>query len=283
MEMDGIHLMKNNNYPMISVITCTFNSEKYLKKALESIQKQTYKNIEHIINDSYSTDKTLEIIKKYIEQNENGYSIKFIQSQPNGVANALNVATKEATGDIIHYLHSDDYYLKKESLEEAASYFMKNPNLVWLTGNFLVEIKGRIIAIPQTHLLRINPEKALSAMNIISHENTFMRREAVQLYGGFSEDKNSVVEYSLWLRLIKDYKPLIVNDEFTVFIIHKGSTSTGSVIKFSKAVLRAFKTQRKEKIFPLIGYYEDNDFYHQYKKIIEKVKEFRSLFDFENF
>ena len=154
---------------------------------------------------------------------------------------------------------------------------------MWLTGNFLVEIKGKIIAIPQTHLLRINPEKALSAMNIISHENTFMRREAVLLYGGFNEDKNAVVEYSLWLKLIKDYKPLIENDEFTVFIIHKGSTSTGSLIKFSKAILRAFKTQRKEKIFPLIGYYEDHNFYYQYKKIVEKVREFMSLFDFENF
>ena len=281
--MDGIHLMKKDNYPLISIITCTFNSEKYLKKALESVQGQTYKNVEHIINDSYSTDRTLEIIKTYIEQNKKEYRIKFIQSPPSGVANALNVATKEATGDIIHYLHSDDYYYKNESLEKAASYFIKNPNLVWLTGNFLVEIKGKKIIIPQTHLLRINPERALSAMNIISHENTFMKREAVQLYGGFNEDKNSVVEYSLWLKLIQDYEPLIVNDEFTVFIIHKGSTSTGSVIKFSKAVLRAFNTQRKEKIFPLIGYYEDNEFYNEYKRILEKVKEFKSLLDFENY
>ena len=279
--MDGIHLMEKDRYPLISIITCTFNSEKYLNKSLESVQKQTYKNIEHIINDSYSTDKTLEIIKNYIEQNEKEYNIKFIQSPPGGVANALNITTKEATGDIIHYLHSDDYYYKKESLEKAASYFIENPNLVWLTGNFLIEIKGKIIAIPQTHLLRINPEKALSAMNIISHENTFVRREAIQLFGGFNEDKNYVVEYSLWLKLIQDHKPLIVDNEFTVFIIHKGSTSTGSVIKFSKAVLRAFKTQRKEKVFPLIGYYEDNNFYYQYKKIVEKVKEFRSLFDFE--
>ena len=69
MEMDGIQLMKKNNCPLISIITCTFNSEKFLEKALESVQRQTYKNIEHIINDSYSTDKTLEIIKTYIEQN----------------------------------------------------------------------------------------------------------------------------------------------------------------------------------------------------------------------
>ncbi|RLE00589.1 MAG: hypothetical protein DRJ13_08260, partial [Bacteroidetes bacterium] len=269
---DGIHKMKTNNYPLISIITCTFNSEKYLKKALESVQNQTYKNIEHIINDSYSTDKTLEIIKKYIELNKNEYSIKFIQSQPKGVANALNVATSEATGDVVHFLHSDDYYYKKDSLEKAASYFMKNPNLIWLTGNFLVEIKRFKIAIPLTHLLRINPEKALSVMNIISHENTFMSREAIQLYGGFNEDKNFVVEYSLWLKLMRDCKPLIVNDEFTVFIIHKGSTSTGSLLKFSKAIQRAFKTQRKERVFPLIGYYEDNNIYCQIKRITNMLR-----------
>ncbi len=273
MEMDGILLMKSRNDPTISIITCTYNSEKYLKKALESVRKQTYKNIEHIINDSYSTDKTLEIIEKYIEQNKKEYCIKFIQSQPNGVANALNVATKEATGDIIHYLHSDDYYYKEESLEKVASHFIKNSNLMWLTGNFLVEIKDKIIVIPQTYLLKVNPERALSVMNIISHENTFMRREAVELYGGFNEDGKFVVEYSLWLKLIKDYKPLIVNDVFTVFIIHKGSTSTGSIIKFSKAILRAFRTQRKEKIFPLIGCYEDMGPFIQYMKFMEKVKD----------
>ncbi|MBW2120075.1 MAG: glycosyltransferase [Deltaproteobacteria bacterium] len=272
MDMDGNQTMKTNNYPLISIITCTFNSEKYLKKALESVQNQTYKNIEHIINDSYSTDKTLEIIKKYIEQNQNAYSIKLVQSQPRGVANALNVATSEATGDVVHFLHSDDYYNKNDSLEKAASYFMKNPNLIWLTGNFLVEIKRFKVAIPLTHLLRINPEKALSVMNIISHENTFMRREAIQLYGGFNEDKNFVVEYSLWLKLMRDCKPLIVNDEFTVFIIHKGSTSTGSLLKFSKAIQRAFKTQRKERVFPLIGYYEDNNIYYQFKAITKFVR-----------
>jgi glycosyltransferase involved in cell wall biosynthesis len=65
----------------ISVITCTFNSEKYLKNALKSVESQTYQPIEHIINDAYSTDSTLEIIQEYIERNKNRYSIKFIQSE----------------------------------------------------------------------------------------------------------------------------------------------------------------------------------------------------------
>jgi glycosyltransferase involved in cell wall biosynthesis len=274
--------MRNNKNITISVVTCTFNSEKYLKGALESIENQTYKNIEHIINDSYSTDTTLEIIQEYIERNKVQYNIKFIQSEPKGVGNALNVATRVATGDLIHYLHSDDYYLNKHSLEKVAFRFSENPNLVWLTGNFLVEVSGKRISIPQTYLLRANPEIALSVMNIISHENTFMKREAVQMYGGFNESKNDVVEYGLWLNLIKDYKPLIVNDEFTVFIIHKGSKSTGSLIKFFKAVLRAFHTQRKEKVFPLIGYYADKSFYKQYRQIVKNIVKFESLLDIKD-
>ena len=261
----------------ISVITCTFNSEKYLKNAFKSIESQTYQPIEHIINDSFSTDSTLEIIQEYIERNKNRYSIKFIQSEPKGVGNALNVATKEATGEIIHFLHSDDYYLNQSSLKKVAEIFNNRPDLGWLTGNFLIEFAGRKVVIPQTRLLRMNPETALSFMNFISHENTFMKRDFVQRYGGFNEGKNEVVEYSLWLNMLKDYRPLIIDDEYTVFIIHKGSTSTGSFLKFSKAIMRAFNTQRKEKVFPLIGYYADNSFYNRWKLFIKKtIKSFPS-------
>ena len=108
-------------------------------------------------------------------------------------------------------------------------------------------------------------------MNIISHENTFMKREFANQYGGFNEGKNEVVEYSLWLRLIRDHKPLVVDDVFTVFIIHKGSTSTGSLLKFSKAILRAFHTQNKEKVFPLLGYYPENRAYIRTKAFLGKV------------
>jgi hypothetical protein len=149
--------------------------------------------------------------------------------------------------------------------------FSERPNLVWMTGNFLVEIKGKRFSIPHTHLIRLNPKMALSFMNLISHENTFMRRDAIQNYGGFNETKNDVVEYSLWLHLIREHEPLIVNDEYTIFIIHKGSTSTGNIFKFFKAVLRAFHTLTKEKVFPVYGYYGDKKFYLSAKQFFRKL------------
>jgi glycosyltransferase involved in cell wall biosynthesis len=259
-------------YPVISIITCTYNSEIFLPKTLASVQTQTYKNIEHIINDSYSADGTLEIIHEYIEQNKNEYPIKLIQSPPGGVAKALNVASKQATGDILHYLHSDVYYTKNTSLECAATYFMENPDLVWLTGKLLVEFKGKKIFLPNTLPLKVHAEKALTITNFVSHENTFLRREALASSGLFNEDRRYPVEYGLWLNLVRDDKPLVVNEAFTVFIIHSGSTSTGSVFKFSKALLRGVNTLRKEKIIPIVGYYEDHPIYHQYRRLAKRVR-----------
>jgi Glycosyl transferase family 2 len=225
-----------------------------------------------VINDSFSTDGTMTIIKDYIARNEGRYPIKLIQTEPHGVANALNHATEAATGDIIHYLHSDDYYDSPDALERAAGYFLANPEIVWITGNFYVEVRGEQNIIPHSQFLKVNPAKAISMMNIIHHENTFMKREAVNTYGGFCEDKNMNVEYRMWLRLIQNHQPLVVNDQFTVFIIHSGSTSTGNIILFSKSILRAFNTLQQEKVFPFIGYYEDTELYEQYNIIVERAQ-----------
>ena len=269
--------MSEGPYPLISVVTCAYNSEPFLRQALDSVERQTYPHIEHIINYSPSSDATLAILEAYITRNHGRYPIKMIQSDPKGVGHALNIATQEATGDIVHYLHADDYYLNDHVLVKVTQHFRADPALVWLTGNFVVEWKGRRIVLPQTHILQPNLALALSMMNFISHENTFMKTEAVREYGGFNETKDDVVEYSLWLKLLRDHRPLIVNDEFTVFIIHKGSTSTGNMFKLMKAIRRAFHTQRKEQVFPLVGRYAERRSYQQARSLLKRIAFWRSL------
>ncbi|MBI9045349.1 MAG: glycosyltransferase [Anaerolineaceae bacterium] len=263
--------------PTISVVTCTYNSKKFLLKALHSMESQTYPYIEHIINDSFSTDGSMEMIESYKKRNQSKYPIKVIHTEPHGVAKALNIATNAASGNIIHYLHSDDYYDRPDALEQAASYFINDPDLVWMTGNFYIEFKGEKLIIPHSHLLKIKPETSISLMNVIHHENTFVKKNAVINYGGFCENKAMNVEYRLWLRLIKDHKPLVVNNQFTIFIIHQGSTSTGNIVQFSKAILRGFNTLQQEKVFPFIGYYEDKEFFKNFEKIHSSTQKFMSL------
>ena len=102
----------------ISIITCALNSEITIKKSIRSVQKQSYKNIEHLIIDGGSTDKTLEIIRKIKKKNLNLYS-----SKDNGFYDALNKGIKFTTGNIVGVLHSDDFYRSDNVIEIVAGIF----------------------------------------------------------------------------------------------------------------------------------------------------------------
>jgi glycosyltransferase involved in cell wall biosynthesis len=74
--------MLSQPYPKISVVTCVFNSEPFLRQALDSVEAQTYGNIEHILNYSPSTDGTLAILEAYMQRNQGRYPIKLVTSEP---------------------------------------------------------------------------------------------------------------------------------------------------------------------------------------------------------
>lgn len=259
--------------PKISVITCTYKvKENYLRKSLQSIEHQTYKNIEHIFNDSSNDPRTLKIIADYTERNKEKYTVKLIQSQPKGVANALNTAYPHATGDLVHFLHSDDYYFTHNALEKVAHFFRENPGATWLTGNFAVSLEGKTLKFPITKVLSLSPRRILSTMIWISHENTFMKTELLSRYGGFNEGVKGPVEYRLWLRMIRDQKLHTVNDYFTCSHIHKGSTSRGNAKAIFVSLAECLKTLHREKIIFGIGHREDTTAYKTLKAISGNAK-----------
>ena len=87
----------------ISLITVTYNSEKYLSHCIESVQKQDYADIEHIIVDGKSTDNTVSIIKKY----EGGIA-KWVSESDKGRYDAINKGMAMATGEVIGLLNGMD-------------------------------------------------------------------------------------------------------------------------------------------------------------------------------
>ena len=96
----------------VSIITTSFNSEKTILETIESVNNQTYSNIEHIFIDGLSTDNTLDII------NENSKRSKIIISEKdNGIYDAMNKGILNSSGDIICILNSDDIYYDKNSVE----------------------------------------------------------------------------------------------------------------------------------------------------------------------
>ena len=110
---------------MITVLTPTYNRAKYLNKAYESLVIQTNKNFEWIIVDDGSTDDT----KKYVSkiQKENKIKIKYFYKENGGKHTALNLGTKEAKGELILVLDSDDY-LTNNAIELCNKYWKKYKN-----------------------------------------------------------------------------------------------------------------------------------------------------------
>ena len=87
----------------ISIVTVSLNQGKYIEDAIQSVLKQNYKNFEHIIIDGFSTDNTIEILKKYKH-------LDWISERDEGQSDALNKGFKKCTGDVIGWLNSDDWY-----------------------------------------------------------------------------------------------------------------------------------------------------------------------------
>ena len=99
---------KNRQFPKISIITVTYNSEETIEDTIKSVKSQSYEQIEHIIIDGVSSDNTLKIVNNYSE------SISLVVSEPDdGIYDAFNKGLKKATGDIIAIINSDDVLFDK--------------------------------------------------------------------------------------------------------------------------------------------------------------------------
>ena len=133
------------NSPMVSILMTVFNEEKYISEAIESTIKQTYSNIELIIIDDGSTDKTVEIIKKYLDNNK----IRFYQPGKVGKVAAFNLAFSKSKGDFICFFAGDDILLKnsiekrvapiKEILTNPVISFCKIKSRCILSANYIID------------------------------------------------------------------------------------------------------------------------------------------------
>jgi len=108
----------------VSIITVTFNCISVINDCLESIKAQEYKDIEHIVVDGASTDKTLSLLNAKRDQIQ-----VLISEKDKGIYDAMNKGINLAKGDIIGFLNSDDIYASNNVLSKVASLFNNNPML----------------------------------------------------------------------------------------------------------------------------------------------------------
>jgi glycosyltransferase involved in cell wall biosynthesis len=230
----------------ISIITPSLNQKEYIEKTILSVREQNYPNYEHIIIDGKSTDGTLDILKKF--KNE----ITYISEKDTGQANAINKGLRMASGDILAFINSDDYYLPN-TFNSIISAF-QNHSAGWLIGDYKIidslgnEIHNFVIKYKKT-LREMDKIKLFYLANYIPQPSTFWKRNFLIASGYFNEKYTYAFDYEYWLRLYKIETPIIIRNELSAFRIHQSSKGSQDYELQLDEEIRILKEQRVDKFF----------------------------------
>ncbi|MBD2001069.1 glycosyltransferase [Leptolyngbya sp. FACHB-541] len=190
------------NLPRISIITPSYNQGHFIEETIRSVLDQNYPNLEYIIIDGGSTDNTIEIIKKYESR-----ITYWVSETDRGQTHAINKGITKATGGILAYLNSDDYYLPG-TLFKVAEHFRQFPKTDLLHGRCrYVNEQGEKIG---EHLGSIQSfEEIIDLWGVWWQERQFVQPEVfwskriTDQIGQFCEDLHYVMDYEYWCRILQ--------------------------------------------------------------------------------
>lgn len=179
----------------LSIITPSYNHGRFIRQTIESVLNQDYSNYEHIIIDGGSTDDTIDILKEYSHLN-------WISESDNGAANAINKGIGIASGEIIAWLNSDDYY-EKNIFFNIINAFQKNNNIGLVYGNLTyITENGVIKRKEKTDIYNYDKLVKVSA-DFIRQPCTFFRKSILDEVGELDESLKCVFDYDLILKMLK--------------------------------------------------------------------------------
>lgn len=214
----------------ISIITITYNSEKTLEETIQSVVSQNYDNLEYLIIDGGSTDKTLDIVNKYKDK------IDVVISEPDkGISDAFNKGIRNATGEIIGIINSDDLLLSGALQILAENYDSK---IGVYRGNTIVwndETNYKIVAKPTMKFPLYSLKK-----RIVCHPSTFVTKKAYNDYGMFKESFKYMMDVDLLMRLYKN-KVLFKCVDSDLAAFRLGGATSNSYKKKIDEVRRLYK------------------------------------------
>ncbi len=204
--------------PTITVITPSYNQGQFIRQTVESVLSQDYPRLDYIIMDGGSTDETLAVIDPYKAQ------LTLVSEPDQGQTDAINKGLRRATGEIVCWLNSDDYFLPG-ALRAVGTYFANHTDTVWLTADCLiVNAVGQSIQQPirqYKKLLRsLSNHAYLGLTNAVCQPATFWRRSVHDRVGYLDESLHFTMDYDFWLRLARENPPAVLHQPTSAFRIH---------------------------------------------------------------
>lgn len=231
--------------PKISVVTPSLDQGRFLERTIRSVFEQDYPTIEYIIMDGGSTDRSVEIIRRFAKH------LAYWASGPDGGQSAaINSGWRRASGDVLAWLNSDDYYLPG-TLRWAGEYFARNPR-VWVAygQGIAVDSSGAALKILGRPY---NRRAMVLSGNCIPQPAAFIRREAIEAVGLLDESLNYLMDMDLFLRIGSIRPPVFVVRPAAAMTTHQAAKTIRArkAMAMERALVRLRYARTYEK--PLVG------------------------------
>ena len=182
----------------VTIITVSYNSEKTIEDTFLSVLNQSFRPLEYVLVDGGSTDRTMDIVQKYISVfKENGIDFWFKSETDEGISDAFNKGIWKSSGDIIGIINSDDC-LAEEAIEHIVNTFDDETDVV--CGDCVWVDKVNNLQYVRKSKLKL---KKLKYEMVLMHPTCFVRKRAYEKYGVFDINLRYVMDKELMARFYK--------------------------------------------------------------------------------
>ncbi|HBY58158.1 MAG TPA: hypothetical protein DEG96_09960 [Candidatus Atribacteria bacterium] len=229
------------NSPKISICIPTYNRAKFIREAIDSVLKQTFRDFELIVVDNCSTDNTQEIVKAFDDGR-----LRYVCNERNlGVIGNYNKCISLARGDYICIIHSDDMLLPR-FLEVQSAILDKNSDVGLVHSNCsYIDEQGVAFSqsiFPSTDYIKDGEEemKDLVLDNHIVMSAAIVRKSCYDLLGGYNEKIPWVSDWEMWLRICLKWKIAYIGKVLCLYRRHQMSGTTG-IINLNLAGMEEYK------------------------------------------
>lgn len=256
---------------LVSVIIPCYNDHKYILKAIDSINQQTYKNVEIFVIDDGSDETTKQILRSIKQAN------LFVLHQPNGgPSNARNNGVKEAKGEFILTLDADDYF-EPSFLEKALLILENSPRIGLVTCNGYIFNENGIIG-------KIISKKGSASDFLFSNTafaSSLFRKRSWSDVGGYDEDmKQGYEDWDFNVSILNSNWEIEVIDDYLINYMDKPNSRNKNAYKSKYAITRYVLQKHKrlsiqnfDKVLEL--FFEDLIFLSNRNDIIKKSLDYR--------
>lgn len=212
--------MQNRKPGLVSVVTATYNMADHIAETLDAILAQDYPELESIIVDDGSTDRTLEVIEPYLHD-----SRVRVVSQPNsGQTVAKNRGIAEAAGEFIAFCDADDVWRQDKLTRQIPAFADPKVGVVF-SDITCIDGQGLVIDIPAMKRVGGRITAPLMVDNFVPFPTTVVRASVLEEMKGFDESLTMSIDYDLWLRISVKYHFAYIREPLANYRIWEGQMS----------------------------------------------------------